>query len=133
MSKDQSHAGRRGLVLSFAVLTVAIVLVSGCETKSKARLQQQAAFIAGEQQAMAQAQAGKSVRVTGDVQNSTLPWTEDLTLAKAIVDADYRGLRDPKKIVVRRLNQPPIVIAPRQLLQGGDMTLQPGDVVQIEN
>lgn len=132
MSKDQQHE-RRYSSVAVAVFAVVMVLTSGCETKSKARLQQQTAYMAGQQQAMTQAQAGKTVRITGEVQNSTIPWTETLTLSQAIVDADYRGLRDPRRIVVRRFNQPPITIAPRQLLQGEDMPLQPGDVVQIEN
>ena len=65
-------------------------LVLGCVSKAKARRDAQAAFIAGQHEATRRAQTagqGPSVTINGPVNTPVLPWTEDLTLAKAIVQA----------------------------------------------
>ena len=87
-------------------LVLAAVAFGGCVTKSKAEAKARAAFMAGQQQAMArmqqtQAQAqGPSVTVNGEVRNRVVPWTEGLTLAKALVAADYYGAADPGQIII---------------------------------
>jgi hypothetical protein len=68
-------------------------LVLGCVSKAKARRDAQAAFIAGQHEATRRAQTagqGPSVTINGPVNTPVLPWTEDLTLAKAIVQAESR-------------------------------------------
>jgi protein involved in polysaccharide export with SLBB domain len=104
----------------------------GCVTRTKARADAQAAFIAGQQQAMAgiQRTQGASVTIIGPVRNPIVPWTEDMTLAKAILAADYTGPTDPNDIVIMR-NGRAIKVDPNQLLNGEDVPLQTGDVVQI--
>jgi protein involved in polysaccharide export with SLBB domain len=114
-----------------AILLVTLTLV-GCVTRTKARADAQAAFIAGQQQAMAgiQRTQGASVTIIGPVRNPIVPWTEDMTLAKAILAADYTGPTDPNDIVIMR-NGRAIKVDPNQLLNGEDVPLQTGDVVQI--
>jgi hypothetical protein len=66
----------------------------------------------------------------GPVQNPLIAWTEDLTLAEAIVAAGYVGTRDPREIIIVREGQP-IRVDPEQLLHGEDVPLQPSDIVEI--
>lgn len=110
------------------LLTSLSLLASGCTTKTKAELQAQRAFNAGQQQAIAQLQqqSPTNIQVMGDVQNNNLAWTEGLTLAQAIVSAGYRGLREPQEIFIYRGGQA-IAIEPKALLRGEDELLEPGD------
>src|SRR5262249_28043254 len=70
-------------------------VLAGCVSKGKAQAQARAAFIAGQQQAaMVSRQTqlqGPTVTVLGEVRNSLVPWTPDLTLAKAVLAAAYYG------------------------------------------
>lgn len=117
----------------FATLVVSVPLaglVGGCVSKSKARAEAQRAYMAGQQAAIAKMQAQNSVTVNGQVRNPLVPWTEDLTLTKAIVAADYYGKAEPRSIIVvhegigRRYDA-------KEVLKGADMPLSPGDVVQL--
>jgi hypothetical protein len=120
--------------LSINVLLLS-VLVVGCVSKSKADAQAHAAFIAGQQQAlmrMQQAQnRGPSVTLRGQVHNPVLPWSDGLTLAQAIVNADYYG-PEPSEILIVRAGRA-IAYDPRNLLSGSDVPLQPGDLVDIRS
>jgi hypothetical protein len=107
-----------------------VVTITGCTTKRNARLRSQEAFVAGQQQALSQMQHSQNVMFVGDVQNRMIPWTEDLTLATGIVAADYRGRHDPKGFTLRRNGQSYTVSA-KQLLEGEDFSLQPGDTIEI--
>ena len=112
------------------------VVFNGCVSKSKAKAQAQAAYRAGQQQAIArmqQAQAqgqGPCVTVNGEVRNRVVPWTEGLTLAKALVAADYYGAADPGQIIIVH-NGIATRVEPQRLLSGVDIPLQPGDVVHL--
>ena len=59
-----------------------------------------------------------------------MPWTEGLTLAKALVAADYFGATDPGQIIIVH-NGIATRVEPKQLLSGVDIPLQPGDIVQL--
>jgi hypothetical protein len=119
-----------------AGLCLAMLLVfvtSGCVSKSKANAQARAAYIAGQQQAMArmqQAQGGPSVTVNGEVRNHVVPWTQGMTLAHALITAEYLGTTDPGQIIIVHQG-----IAtrfdPGKLLDGANILLQPGDIVQL--
>ena len=74
---------------------------------------------------------GPTVIVAGQVKNSLVPWTPDLTVAKAIVLSDYFGAKDPQHISIIRNGQP-IAVDPNGLLRGEDVPLELGDVVKIE-
>jgi hypothetical protein len=92
--------------------------------------------MAGQQQAMmrmqqAQTQGqGPCVTVNGEVRNHVVPWTEGLTLAKAVVAAEYSGTTDPGQIMILH-NGVATRLDPKQLLSGVDIPLQPGDIVQL--
>jgi hypothetical protein len=115
-----------------ALLTVALACAAGCTTKTAARKQSDAAFHAGQQQALQQLYEKKfpTVTIIGPVRSPKLDWTTDLTLARAIVAAGYQGLGDPKEIILRRGNEE-ARITPKELLSGDDWELQPGDRIEI--
>src|SRR2546421_9272362 len=103
-----------------AIGLLATALV-GCTTKSKAKAEERAAFSLGQQRAMERIlQTRNSVTVMGPVRNPLVTWTQDLTLAKALLAADYYGRGDPKEIVIMRQGQP-IQVDPKQLIAGEDV------------
>lgn len=72
------------------------------------------------------------VWIRGDVKNPVLLWNDQLTLAHAIVAADYRGFSDPHVITIIRRGQS-YKVNPRDLLRGvEDPALEPGDTIVIE-
>jgi hypothetical protein len=72
------------------------------------------------------------VWIRGDVKNPAVPWNDQLTLARAIVAAEYKGLWDPHVIMIIRQGQT-YRVKPRDLLSGrDDPALEPGDTVVIE-
>lgn len=104
---------------------------AGCVSKSTANAQARAAYLAGQRDAMSQALKGPSVGIIGNVKNAVIPWTPELTLAKALIAAEYRGATDPGEIIVSRPGQPALHVRAQQLLQGQDMPLQAGDQIEI--
>lgn len=109
-----------------------IFIGAGCVTKSKAKAEARTAFISGQKQAEAAMQSQEpSVWVVGNVKTPLIPWTQQLTLAKALLAAQYQGVGDPSQINIRRGAQPPINVNPQRLLQGEDIPLQAGDRVEI--
>jgi hypothetical protein len=131
--------GEESMKLIFILLVSLAVVVVGCTTKSQARLQSRAAFAAGQVQGAARVQAqwqqqpsfqGPSVSFVGAVNNHVLPWTQDLTLAQAIIAAQYQLPGDPNQIVIIRGGQE-IPVSPRALLHGEDVPLLPGDVIEM--
>jgi len=120
-------------ILGLGILVA--LLACGCVSKSKADTQARAAYLAGQRQALEmfhEAQLrGPSVTVVGEVMNSIIPWTEDLTLAKALVVANYKGATDPREILIERAGKA-TSYDPKKLLSGEDVVLQPNDVVLIK-
>jgi hypothetical protein len=113
-----------------------IMALTGCESKRAAQLQARAAYVSGQQQAMAQQQAllqaqRPSVTVQGEVETPIVPWTEDMTLSKAIVAAHYTGFMNPSTVRVLRNGQVVQEFLGVDLLRGHDMPLQAGDVVVL--
>ena len=121
--------------MASALALLAALATSSCVTKGQADAQARAAYLAGEQQAMErmrQSQAqGATVTFVGPVRNALVPWTAELTLAKAIVAADYLGPKDPTEIVIRRGTEE-IRLDPKKLLGGEDVPLFPRDVVELK-
>ncbi|HWD18922.1 MAG TPA: hypothetical protein VHB20_06555 [Verrucomicrobiae bacterium] len=111
------------------------LILAGCESRRAARERAREAYVAGQQQAMAQQRLYQSQRpsvtVEGQVQQHLVPWTEGLTLARAIVAATYTGFMNPSSVRVLRNGQVVQNIPGVDLLRGQDMPLQPGDVVQL--
>jgi len=115
---------------SITVSLVALLLASGCMSRSAANAKAQAAFAQG-QQAGAQQQTAPSVHFRGDVKHPSVPWAEELTLAKALMAAEYTGLWDPHSIVIIRKGET-FKVDPKRLLGGlDDPLLEPGDTVEV--
>ena len=118
----------------FLVLLLLTVSLAGCVSKSKADARARAAFFAGQQQAAMQARQtqiqGPAVTLLGEVRTAQLKWTPELTLAKALVAAEYYGKTDPSVILIQRDGKE-IQWDPKKLLSGEDLQLQPGDVVEL--
>jgi hypothetical protein len=120
-----------------ATLLCLCVLFNGCVSKNKAQEQAREAFFAGQQQAamlarqQGQAQ-GPTVTIIGEVRNPLVPWTTELTLAKAVVAADYYGQSDPSEIVVQRNGQE-MRFDSKKLLTGADVQLMPSDVIELRH
>jgi hypothetical protein len=112
-----------------AVLVLALATL-GCKSKKVAGRTPPPAYVdpAAAQEAMRQAQM--VVQIRGDVRNHIIPWSEDLTLAGALVEADYIGRWDPLSVTVTRGRKVQRFSASR-LLSGVDMFLRPGDVINI--
>lgn len=117
---------------ALAVLFMGVFVASGCVSKATAKKQAQEAFRAGQQQAInrMQQQQGDVVRINGPVRQTTLPWTPNMTVASALVAADYYGPEPSSILLVRdgramRLNT-------KELLAGRDVQLIAGDVIQVE-
>ena len=116
-----------GLVIAIPL----IATLAGCVSKAKASAQARAAFLAGQQQAARQFQyQGPIVTIVGQVKNTVIPWTAELTLAKALLAADYFGATDPSAIVVHRSGEE-VRVDPKNLFAGSDLQLQPRDVVEL--
>lgn len=114
-----------------AMVSALLILPCGCTTKAKAKADARAAYMAGQQQALERAlQSRSSVSILGPVRNPLVTWTAGLTLAQALVAADYYSRTDPKEILIVRNGQP-LNVDPKQLLAGEDIPLEAGDVVQI--
>jgi hypothetical protein len=120
----------------FAVLSslIAALVLSGCVSKSKAETMARMAYLSGQQagfaQALQQQAHGPGVTFIGQVQNPFVKWREGLTLSQAIVSAVYASAKDPTSIVIRRDRQS-IPVDPKQLLNGQDVPLESGDVVEL--
>ncbi len=121
------------------ILLLAAFVMAGCTTKSTARANARAAFFEGQARAL-QAQAaaqtpapapGNTVAILGPVKVTVLTWTSDLTLAKTIFAAEYIPAGDPGQIILWRGGQK-IPIEPSSLLNGDDVPVQPGDVVELK-
>lgn len=111
-------------------LIIAALSTSGCKTNKVQGHGPPPVYAdpAAMQDAMRQAQM--VVQVRGPVRNHIVPWNDDLTLASALVEADYIGRIDPLSVTVTRARKVYRFSASR-LLSGGDMFLEPGDVIDI--
>ena len=91
--------------------------------------------MAGQQQGMMlrsmQPAAGSVVTIVGPVNNGSLKWRHDLTLARAIVEAGYNSQTDPQQIMIVRNGQA-VPIDPKQLLSGTDIPLVAGDMIILQ-
>jgi hypothetical protein len=78
-----------------------------------------------------QAIQGGAIYFTGDVRMNSVPWHEGLTLAEAIVQAQYIGRSDPFSITLTR-NGTAYRVDVRHLLRGEDnLPLEPGDRINV--
>lgn len=114
-----------------AVAFLGLVLISGCVSKVTADAQAKAAFLAGEKAAYESMQSNATdVMVLGNVKKHDITWVNGLTLVQALATANYTGAHDPTDIILRR-NSVQTEVDPRQLLNGKDVPLRPGDVISV--
>lgn len=121
------------LLQAGALTAIYIVLFTGCVSKKEADQKARDAYMAGQAAAAKQWQAERppEVVVRGPVQNPVVPWQEGLTLAQAIVAADYTGYMNPMLIRVTREGQIVSEMKGSDLLQHKDFDLQPGDIIDV--
>lgn len=108
---------------------------AGCASRSKAKLKEQNAFLAGQNIALMQQQAQRDaqtpgVTVVGPVQHPRVPWVAGLTLAQAVATANYVSTDEPKQIIITR-NGESAALDATVLLNGADIPLQIGDVIEV--
>ena len=120
---------------SFAAILLLALAVTGCTSRSNARLNAQQAYLAGQnatlQQQLAQQPSNfPTVTVLGPVQNSKVPWVVGLTLAQAIATASYVGNDEPSSITISRRGEIATIDA-KALLNGAVINLEAGDLVEI--
>lgn len=117
----------------WAVLFSLAVLLPGCVTRSQAKAQAEAAYLAGQRAAFRQMAARQhaGIQVFGAVEHSEVKWTKGLTLAQAILKAKYVGAGNPSDILLTRQGHT-IRIALQQLLAGHDVPLEPGDIITVQ-
>ena len=114
----------------FLILSLA---ATGCVSNARHKLEVREAYVAGQQQAMAQMRPASTtdVIVHGNVSNSLVPWAEGMTLAKAIFEAHYNDTHhDPRMIILRR-GVETMQITPDDLINGGDVPVKAGDVIEL--
>jgi hypothetical protein len=117
-------------------MLIAIMAGAGCESRKKAQMEAQRAYVAGQEQALqaaqkARQQQGPVVFVQGPVRNPTVEWTEGMKLSQVIVAAEYTGYMNPMVIRVLRNGQSVGEFKGIDLLHHQDMELENGDTVVI--
>ena len=119
--------------IALVILLLALAL-TGCATKSSARRKAQKAFNEAQQREQAEQERQQpAVWFRGDVRKQRVPWTEGLTLAQALIAAQYTFNWDPHTITVTRQGEVHPVNARRLLRGQEDPLLEPGDVVEVRH
>ena len=115
-----------------AVILLLALIAGGCTTKSTATTDARTAYIAGQRDALAGVVAAQrtSIVVNGPVQNPEIQWTDGLTLAQALVAANYTARGNPTEIILIRHGES-ASISPKDLLRGADVPLEPGDTITL--
>jgi hypothetical protein len=128
-----ASAGPGSCLLGGLLVLLVAMTFSGCVTKAKAKAQARAAYVAGQQDMMRRMNLvhNPTITINGDDRNPVQPWTEDLTLAKALAAADYYGKGDPADVIVIRGGMATRVEL-RKLLLGEDVPLSPGDIIELK-
>jgi hypothetical protein len=114
-----------------ALLVAVVLATAGCGGNAKQR--EAAAFRRGQQQALDAVRTAQEPAVwfRGLVRHPRVAWHENLTLAQALVAADYMGALNPSRIDIIRQGQT-YRVNPIRLLRGQeDPVLEPGDIIEI--
>jgi magnesium-transporting ATPase (P-type) len=122
---------RNYFCISGALALLMATSFCGCVTKAQARAQAQAAYLAGQNDALAKmAGVGQAIVIVGPVEHSNVPWVEGLTLSQAIATANYTSRHQPREITITRQGEQ-ASINPKDLLNGHVVPLEPGDTITI--
>ena len=124
-----------GFLKLFCVGGISALLIAtsfcGCVTKSQAHAQAQAAYLAGQNDALAKmAGLGQGIVIVGPVEHPNVPWVEGMTLSQAIATANYTSIHNPKAITITRQGEQ-ASINPKDLLNGHVVPLEPGDTITM--
>ncbi|MCX8156197.1 MAG: hypothetical protein N3J91_07105 [Verrucomicrobiae bacterium] len=121
-----------GFKATACLLAAALIAGAGCGGSARRQAERDRAFAAGMEQARQQMQAQQAViSFRGPVKNPVVPWTEGLTLTEALLQAEVTTLSTPRNLMLIRKGQV-FQINPRRLLQGQEnVTLEPGDVIEV--
>ena len=121
-----------GRILCGLAIAASAAVISGCATKSQARLNQQNAYLAGQNAELSrQAQQFPIITVLGPVQNHSVPWVAGLTLAQAVATANYLDSKAPQNIVITHQGET-ATLDGHVLLSGAEIPLEPGDTVELQ-
>lgn len=112
----------------FLLSLTLLLAATGCVTKSQARREAQAAFVAGQKSILERHAYG--VTVLGPVQNPNVPWVAGLTLTQAIATANYLDRTEPKAIILTRQGES-AELDVNALVNGTVIPLEPGDVIEL--
>lgn len=118
------------------LLCLALAGCAGNNTKTREQIQHAyaAGMEAGKLQAQQQAQSGvPEVKFRGHVRNPVVLWTDGLTLAKALVQAEYLEQTTPTAITIYRNGQAMRVDLQSFLAGQEDYPLFAGDMIVIQN
>ena len=115
----------RLLLINLSLLLAA----TGCVTKSQARREAQAAYIAGQKSILDR--LAKGITVLGPVQNPNVPWVAGLTLTQAIATANYLNRSEPKAIILSRQGEK-AELDVNALANSSMIPLEPGDVIELQ-
>ena len=115
------------------VVVLSMIGFCSCVSKSRLQSERRTAFIAGQNAGMVKALQSRAANVTvvGDVKNPVVIWTSGLSVAQAFLQAEFRGFNDPRGFIIRRNGQQ-FRIEAKQLLNGEDFELEPGDILEIQ-
>jgi hypothetical protein len=120
-----------GLMKQLLIILLAALFACGCTSRSKARMQSQNAFLAGQNAALQQQLAQyNGISIIGAVQNPKVPWVSGLTLAQAIATAHYIGEQEPRAVIITRQGDSAVLDA-SVIFKGPDIPLEVGDVVEL--
>jgi hypothetical protein len=118
------------------VLVGGLVLgITGCVSQSTARREHLKAYEEGRQKALSEqaTQNDPVVWFRGDIRNPRVPWREGLTLAEALLTAQYTWSWDPHLITVTRDGKV-YPVNPKMLMRGTDNpVLEAGDIIEVHH
>jgi len=114
---------KTGLWLLFPA--AALLICAGCETTPPASPAEAA------QPSIEPEFLPQSVIVKGNVRYPVVPWRDDLTVTKAIVQADYLSMRNPLTISIMRQGERLFVDPARLQLGIIDPWLEAGDIIEL--
>lgn len=119
-------------LLLAALIVLPLIPLCGCVTRAQANADARAAYLAGQKDAFATIVATQhsNIKVFGPVQNSEVPWVEGMTLTQAIATAIYTAQSNPREINLMRRGES-ATIDPRNLLNGHEVPLEPGDTIEL--
>ncbi|MDB6053454.1 MAG: hypothetical protein JWN25_977 [Verrucomicrobiales bacterium] len=120
-----------------AALVCVVFLAPACTSRKKAQQQAMAAYVAGRRAAQVQASSETppidlrhQVAVVGNVQNHAIDWRAGLTVATAILTAQYVPETTPAEIRIYHRNRI-VRFSGEELLAGRDEPVFTGDKIEI--